>query len=158
MKHAMRESRRVFEEGRHGHERGSTSSQPCGAGIKRGPIRSFSIREGANIPTKGIDPYMFRSKQKSIKSMFSAESAKKVGKAISEFFLFNGIPFNAADSGPYYQSMIDTIAEAGPGIKGPTGYQIGNAYLEEEVQELEVYMNTLNAKWPVYRCTIMCDG
>ena len=45
MKHAMRESRRVFEEGRHGHERGGTSSQPSGAGIKRGPIRSFSIRE-----------------------------------------------------------------------------------------------------------------
>ena len=38
MKHAMRESRRCFEEGRHGHERGGTSSQPCGAGIKCGPI------------------------------------------------------------------------------------------------------------------------
>ena len=60
---------------------------------------------------------MFPSKQKSIKSMFSVEGAKKVGKAISKFFLFNGIPFNAADSGPYYQSMIDTIAEAGPGIR-----------------------------------------
>ena len=46
----------------------------------------------------------------------------------------------------------------GPSIKGPIGYQIGNAYLEEEVQELEVYMNTLKAKWPVYGCTIMCDG
>ena len=90
--------------------------------------------------------------------MFSTEGAKKVGKAISKFFLFNGIPFNAADSGPYYQSMIDTIAEAGPGIKGPIGYQIGNAYLEEEVQEHEVYMNTLKAKWPVYGYTIMCDG
>ena len=101
---------------------------------------------------------MFPSKQKSIKSMFSAEGAKKVGKAISKFFLFNGIPFNAADNGSYYQSMIDTIAEGGPGIKGPTGYQIGNAYLEEEVQDLEVYMNTLKAKWPVYGCTIMCDG
>ena len=42
--------------------------------------------------------------------------------------------------GRYYQSMIDTIAEANPGIKGPTGYQIGNAYLEEEVQGLEVYI------------------
>ncbi|RVW36710.1 hypothetical protein CK203_099204 [Vitis vinifera] len=38
-----------------------------------------------------------------------------------------------SDSGPYYQSMIDTIAEAGLGIKGLTGYQIGNTYLEEEV-------------------------
>ena len=102
MKHAMRESRRVFEEGRHGQERGGTSSQPCGAGIKRGPMQSFNIREGANIPPKGIDPYMFSSKQKSIKSMFSAEGAKKVGNVISKFFLFNGIPFNATDSGPYY--------------------------------------------------------
>nr|CAN77268.1 hypothetical protein VITISV_032497 [Vitis vinifera] len=58
---------------------------------------------------------------------------KKVGKTISKFFLFNAIPFNATDSGPYYQSMIDTIAEVGPNIKGPTGYQIGNTYLEEEV-------------------------
>ena len=69
--------------------------------------------------------------------MFSTEDAKKVGKAISKFFLFNAIPFNAADSGPYYQSMIDTIAEVDPDIKGPTGYQIGNTYLEDEVQELE---------------------
>ena len=54
--------------------------------------------------------------------------------------------------------MIDTMEKAGLGIKGPTGYQIGNAYLEEEVQELEVYINTLKAKWPMYGCTIMCDG
>ena len=158
MKHAMKESRHFFEEGRYEHERGSTFSQPCGDGIKRGPIRSFSIREGTNITPKGFDPYMFPSKQKPIKSLFSAEGAKKVGKVISNFFLFNGIPFNAADSGPYYQYMIDTIAEAGLGIKGPTGYQIGNADLEEEVQELEVYMNTLKAKLPIYGCTIMCDG
>ena len=29
--------------------------------------------------------------------------------------------------------MIDTITEAGLSIKGPIGYQIGNAYLEEDV-------------------------
>ena len=96
---------------------------------------------------------MFPSKQKSIKNLFSTEDMKKVGKAISKFFLFNAI-----DNGPYYQSMIDTIAEASPGIKGPTGYQIGNTYLEEEVQELEVYITTLKAKWPIYGCTILCDG
>ena len=78
---------------------------------------------------------------------------KKVGKAISKFFLFN-----ATDNGSYYQSMIDTIAEASSGIKGPTGYQIGNTFLEEEVQELEVYITTLKAKWLIYGCTIMCDG
>ena len=86
MKHAMRESHRFFEEGRHEHERSDTSSQPCGADIKRVPIQSFSIRKGANIPPNGIDPYMFHSKQKSIKNLFFVEGAKKVGKVISQFF------------------------------------------------------------------------
>ena len=90
--------------------------------------------------------------------MFSTEAVKKVGKAISKFFLFNVIPFNAADSGPYYQSMIDTIAKVGPDIKDPIGYQIGNIYLEEKVQELEVYITKLKVKWPIYGYTIMCDG
>ena len=67
---------------------------------------------------------MFLSKQKSIKSLFSIEGVKKVSKTISKFFLFNAIPFNAADSGPYYQSMIDTIAKVGSGIKGPIGLEI----------------------------------
>ena len=59
MKHAMRESRRFFEEGRHGHKRGGTFSQPYGAGIKRGPIRSFSIREGLTYPQRGLIPTCF---------------------------------------------------------------------------------------------------
>ena len=50
---------------------------------------------------------------------------------MAKFFHYNAIPFNAADSGPYYQAMINTITEAGPGVKGPTRYQIGNLYLEE---------------------------
>ena len=86
----------------------------------------------AEIPTRGIDPYMFPTKQKSIKSMFSIENIKKIRKSMAKFFHYNAIPFNAADSGPYYQAMINTIVEAHPGVKGPTGYQIGNLYLEEE--------------------------
>ena len=42
--------------------------------------------------------------------------------------------------------MIDTIVEVDPSIKGPTGYQIGNTYLEEKVQEREVYITTLKVK------------
>ena len=54
--------------------------------------------------------------------------------------------------------MIDTIAKVGPDIKDPIGYQIGNIYLEEKVQELEVYITKLKVKWPIYGYTIMCDG
>ena len=63
--------------------------------------------------------------------MFSTENVKKVEKVMTKFFHYNAISFNATDSGPYYQVMINTSAEAGPGVKGPTGYQIGNLYLKE---------------------------
>ena len=56
--------------------------------------------------------------------MFSTENVKKIEKTISKFFLYNAIPFNLADSGPYYQTMINTITEASPGIRGPTGTRL----------------------------------
>ena len=55
-----------------------------------------------------------------------------MGKAISKFFFLMEY-LSTANYEPYCQSMIDTITEEGLGIKGPTGYQIGNAYLEEKV-------------------------
>jgi len=84
-----------------------------------------------------VDPYIFPVKQKSIKSMFSTENIKKVEKFMTKFFHYNAIPFYTADSGSYYQTMINTIAEVHPGVKGPTGYQIGNLYLEEEIKKLK---------------------
>ena len=87
MKQAMKESRRIFEEGGQKHPKGVSSSQPSNDRIKRRPTRSFSVREGASMSPKGIDPYMFPSKQKSIKSSFSTEGVKKMGKVISKFSL-----------------------------------------------------------------------
>ena len=62
MKQAMKESHRIFEEDRQEHQKGGSSSQPSNARIKRGLTHSFSVREGATIPPKGINPYMFPSK------------------------------------------------------------------------------------------------
>jgi len=72
--------------------------------------------------------------------------------------VYNVIPFNATDSGPCYQVMINTIPEADPNVKGPRGYQIGNQYLADEVKEVEGYIASIKAKWLQYSCTIMCDG
>ena len=124
---------------------------------KRALSQSFKLKEGVLGP-KGVDPYMFPSKNKSIKSLFSKENTKKVGTAVAKFFHFNAIPFHAADSGPYYQSMIDTIASAGTGIKGPIGKQIGGEYLNEEMTDVDQYISSIKHKWKTYGCTIMCDG
>jgi len=41
--------------------------------------------------------------------MFPTENVKKVGHDISEFFHYNVISFNAADSDFYHQAMINII-------------------------------------------------
>ena len=153
----MKESREMTWRPVEGHTRDidGSSSQPSESGINRGLRRSITMRE-AEIPTRGIDPYMFPTKQKSIKSMFSTENIKMVEKSMAKFFHYNAIPFNAANSGPYYQVMINIIAEASPGVKGPTGYQIGNLNLKENIKEIELYIASIKVKWSQYSCTIMC--
>ncbi|XP_075493557.1 uncharacterized protein LOC142531344 [Primulina tabacum] len=163
LRKALKESRntRAFEEEmRNRYDQGfigSSSSSGLNPGLKRKMHRSLSVKEKSKLSSKGIDSFMFPSKHKSIKNWFGAEKVKGVGKAISKWFIYNAIPFNAAYSGPYYQSMINTIAEAGPGIKGPSGRQIGGVFLEEEVDEINGYLNALKSKWSKYGCTIMCD-
>ena len=61
MKQVIKESCRIFEESKQEHQKGASSSQSSNVRIKHRPKHSFSIREGASIPPKGIDPYMFPS-------------------------------------------------------------------------------------------------
>ncbi|XP_075492382.1 uncharacterized protein LOC142530433 [Primulina tabacum] len=144
LRKAMKEScrTRAFEEdmqNRYGNVSGSSSSQSANPNLRKQMTRSFS-------------------KRKSIKNWFAPEKVKDVGKAISKWFIYNAIPFHAADSGPYYKAMINTIANVGPGVQGPSGRQIGGVFREEEVEDITIYLNTLKSKWPKYGCTIMCDG
>ncbi|KAL0361972.1 UNVERIFIED_CONTAM: hypothetical protein Sradi_3881700 [Sesamum radiatum] len=129
LKQAMAESRymgHVEEEIRRNPSRGAGfyggSSKGSTSGAKRGISQSFGVKSGVEMPSTGFDPHMFSSGKRTIKGMLSKEGMKKVSKAVSKFFIFNALPFNAADSDPYMQSMIDTIAEVGPGVKGPSGY------------------------------------
>ncbi|KAL0370475.1 UNVERIFIED_CONTAM: hypothetical protein Sangu_0365600 [Sesamum angustifolium] len=112
MKQAMAESRYtgyVEDELRRNPSRGhyGGSSKGSTSAAKRGISQSYGVKSGVEMPSTGFDPHMFPSSKKTIKGMLSKEGMKKV------------------DSGPYIQSMIDTIVEVGPGVKRPSGYQIG---------------------------------
>jgi len=58
-------------------------------------------------------------------------------------------------SGPLLPGMINTIAEAGPSVKRPTVYQIGNLYLNKKMKEIEVYIVSIKAKWLQYGSCVM---
>ncbi|MQM11924.1 hypothetical protein Taro_044837, partial [Colocasia esculenta] len=74
-----------------------------------------------------MDAYLYRSrsvKQPGIKQALkgvkaTAKAAKGAIKGIVKWFLHAGVPAHMTES-PYFQSMLDAIAEAGPGLKAPT--------------------------------------
>ena len=71
LKQAMKESLEMTWRSGESHTRdiGGSSSQPSESGINRELRRSFTTRE-VEILARGIDPYMFPTKQKSIKGLF----------------------------------------------------------------------------------------
>ncbi|XP_051130227.1 uncharacterized protein LOC127250842 [Andrographis paniculata] len=97
-----------------------------------GDLRSLNFKAGGSSSnTKESKRNFFESSMKK-----TEDNAKKVGRAISKNFHLNAIPFHVADSDPYYQTMIGTIASVGPGVKGPNGKKIGGEYLNEKMQEV----------------------
>ncbi|XP_042491458.1 uncharacterized protein LOC122071178 [Macadamia integrifolia] len=110
-------------------------------------------------PVLQQDPHAYRkkgSKQRKIKGMWG-DMKVYVGEAVSKWMLFHSILANAT-TGPYYQPMLDAVAEAGLGIKGPTAYEVMNVYLPKEKADLKVYTDELKVMWKSYGVTIMCDG
>ncbi|RWR73198.1 hypothetical protein CKAN_00145500 [Cinnamomum micranthum f. kanehirae] len=81
----------------------------------------------------------------------------KMERVISKFFHHNRIPPNVTNS-PYYRSMVDTIAEVGPGVKPQSAYEIGGKYLDMEVSDYWRYLEDHFKTWEEYGSTLMCDG
>ena len=156
-----RELRRAFRASREqfASEQARMDETRDGAGSSRAPPDPY--RDTARRGT--MDPFLHRSqstKQPKISSSIMGDMkvrAMKMGRAISKFFHYNRIPPNVANS-PYYRSMVDTIAEVGPGVKPPSAYEIGGKYLDMEVSDYWRYLEDHFKTWEEYGCTLMCDG
>ena len=55
--------------------------------------------------------------------------------AIARFLYDNCIPFNVVNS-VYYQKMIDAVATAGPGYKGPSYHVVHVPLLRDKKKEV----------------------
>src|SRR5262249_29712220 len=77
--------------------------------------------------------------------------------SIVKFFVHQDIAANAATS-PYFQVMLDSVGEHGPGLKAPTPKYIYEGGLDAEVADLQHYIETFKYVWRERGCTIMCDG
>ncbi|MQL89735.1 hypothetical protein Taro_022319 [Colocasia esculenta] len=108
----------------------SRRSLPRSASVRRaaGALGCGGRLSDVHAPTQGpMDTYLYRSrsvKQPGIKQALkgvkaTAKAAKGAIKGIVKWLLHAGVPAHTAES-PYFQSMLDAIAEAGPGLKAPT--------------------------------------
>jgi hypothetical protein len=112
-----------------------------------------------------MDDYLYRKRsatQPGIKQAMkgvkgTATAAKGAIKGIVKWFLHAGVPAHTASS-PYFQTMVDAIAEAGPGIKAPTSKYIYETGLDEEYAELHKWVDDFKLVWKERGCTLMCDG
>lgn len=125
---------------------GSAQRMPKGSGIANVFRRSQSVRETGGSGRNWIKPNAPEArlrvmdvelqkskstKQRKISTMNLQQLKERLGRAVSKFILYNRIPFNAVDS-EYTQPMLDVAAEVGPGVKGPSAYEVSEVYLGME--------------------------
>ncbi|XP_028120013.1 uncharacterized protein LOC114317473 [Camellia sinensis] len=151
---------------------GSGRRLPKGSGIANVFRRSQSVRETGgsgrnwikpNAPEarlRAMDVELQKSKstkQRKISTMNLQKLKERLGRAVSKFVLYNRIPFNAVDS-EYTQPMLDIAAEVGPGVKGPSAYEVSEVYLGMEHDEMTEWIGSFKGIWAERGVSIMCDG
>ena len=77
--------------------------------------------------------------------------------AIARFLYDNCIPFNVVNS-VYYQKMIDAVAAAGPGYKGPSYHAVRVPLLRDQKKEVQLLVESQRRHWAEVGYTLMADG
>ena len=176
IEYAKQQSIRDIHMAEQGFRGGSSRPSIQKGGTSRGLMRSHSVKESwdkfsrksqklmgkeKDLTIEEMDPSMYRNrevKQAKLTHMWNPKKwAKSAKHAIAKYFIYENIPPSKAQ-GHFYQLMIDEIALAGVGVKGPTPYEIGGPLLDNEIDELKEYIDQFKKKWEIYGVTIMCDG
>ena len=93
-------------------------------------------RNGTNPVDNYFAPRTTPGAQPGLKSVFqSKERVRQADMAIARFLYDNCIPFNVVNS-VYYQRMIDAVAAAGHGYKGPSYHAVWVPLLRDQKKEV----------------------
>ncbi|OMO60165.1 hypothetical protein CCACVL1_24357 [Corchorus capsularis] len=90
-----------------------------------------------------MDPIIEKSKgdkQPKIASSLLKKAKAKLGKAFAKLVLYEALPARVAES-PFLQPTFQVAAEVGRGVRGPSAYEITNAYLNQEYNEIRAWVD-----------------
>ena len=95
--------------------------------------------------------------QPGLKSVFqSKEKVRQADMAIVRFLYDNCIPFNVMNS-MYHQRMIDAVAAAGPGYKGPSYHAVRVPLLKDQKKEVQLLVESQRRHWAKAGCILMAN-
>ncbi|XP_072074146.1 uncharacterized protein [Arachis hypogaea] len=89
--------------------------------------------------------------------MQNKEAIHEVDKRFARWLLDCKIPFNAVMS-PYFQDMLDGVADIGPGYKGPSYDKLRVHLLADLKRESQMLVDSYRSAWKETGCTLMADG
>ncbi|MQL75185.1 hypothetical protein Taro_007550 [Colocasia esculenta] len=123
--------------------------------------RQRQRKRSTDVTLEEVDPNIYsreHGKQSRIEDAYNQQWPRyKVGRTVAKWWHHSGILFNAADS-PYYETMIHEVQRHGLHVQPPTSRDLAGRYLDEEVHEIKLYIQSFKKKLEKYGCTLMCDG
>ncbi|KAL4619227.1 hypothetical protein ACB092_06G064500 [Castanea dentata] len=126
------------------------------SGLPKKPV--LGKRKGTKLVDNYFAPRTTPRAQHGLKSVFqSKENVRQANMAIARWMYNNCIPFNAVNL-VYYQRMIDAIATACPGYKGPSYNAVWVPLLRDQKKEDQLLVDSQRRHWAEVGCTLMADG
>ena len=110
------------------------------SGLPKKPV--LGKRNGTKLVDNYFAPKITPGAQLGLKSVFqSKERVRQADMAIARFLYDNCIPFNVVNS-VYYQKMIDAVATAGRGYKGPSYHVVQVPLLRDQKKEVQLLVES----------------
>ena len=77
--------------------------------------------------------------------------------AVRRFWYHDSLSFNLAKS-PFYQPMVDAIANVSPRYKAPFYGALRGKVLDEELECVKAQLEDIKSSWVSTGCTILSNG
>lgn len=120
----------------------------------KGPLDKYSrsTEELVDVANKAKE-----SKQPNMDSKFKKKAREDAVTYIAKWFYDAGIPFNTATL-PSFQKMLQAIGKYGTFLEAPTPYELGETFLQREVEETNETLISFKQNCVINGCTLMTDA
>ena len=86
--------------------------------------------------------------------MLKRTEKEQADKLLAKFLLSSDIPFNIVRNNPFFQPVVDAIANVGPGYKIHSYHDLRGRILQNEKRDCTQRLEDFRASWAQTGCTV----